>query len=80
MARANKFSDPTDQQIYEVHRYYLEVMEERLPTISPETKQNYLRILKSLSEKLALQSKPLSEIVGEMMADAAPLLFQVMQK
>ena len=80
MARAQKFSDPLDQQIHDAHRRYLEVMEEtRLATISPETKEKYLRIISALSEKLALPSKPLSEIVGEMMTEAAPFLFQTMQ-
>ena len=80
MARGQKFSDPLDQQIYDAHRRYLEVMEGiRLGTISNETKEKYLHIISALTEKLALPSKPLSEIIGEMMAEAAPLLFQTMQ-
>ena len=80
MARGHKFSDPLDQQIYDAHRRYLEVMEGiRLSTISNETKEKYLHIINALTEKLALPSKPLSEIIGEMMAEAAPLLFQTMQ-
>jgi hypothetical protein len=80
MARGRKSTDPIDQQIYEAHRRYVEVMEEiRLSTISAETKEKYLRIISGVTEKLALPSKPLSEIVGEMMAEAAPFLFQTMQ-
>jgi len=80
MARGHKFSEPIDQQIYEAHRRYLEVMEDiRLGTISIETKEKYLRIISGVTEKLALPSKPLSEIIGEMMAEAAPFLFQTMQ-
>jgi len=80
MARGQKFSDPLDQQIYDAHRRYLEVMEDiRLSTISNETKEKYLRIISTLTDKLALPSKPLSEIIGEMMAEAAPFLFQTMQ-
>jgi hypothetical protein len=81
MARARKFDDPTDQAICEIHRRYIEVMENiRLETISPETKQRYLAVISSLTEKLAMPSKPLSEIVGEMMAEAGPFLFQAMQR
>ncbi|MGH7933824.1 MAG: hypothetical protein ACREQN_11760 [Candidatus Binataceae bacterium] len=87
MARAQKspnpakFSNPKDQEIHAVHLRYIEVMEsDRLTTISDETKDHYLRVLKSLTEKLAVPGKPLSEIVGEMMAEAAPLLFQTMQR
>jgi len=80
MAREKKFTDPIDQEIHDIHRRYLEVFEgQRLETIKPETKQAYLKIITSLTEKLALPSKPLSEIVGEMMAEAAPFMFQAMQ-
>jgi hypothetical protein len=80
MARPTKFSDPLDQQIHDAHRRYLEVMEGmRLSTISKETKEKYLHVISALTEKLAIPSKPLSEIIGEMMTEAAPLLFQTMQ-
>jgi hypothetical protein len=81
MARSNKFSNPMDKEIYEVHRRYSQVMEnERLAVISDETKTHYLRVLKSLTDKLAIPGKPLSEVIGEMMSEAAPLLFQSMQR
>jgi hypothetical protein len=79
MARAPKFSDPRDREIFEANRKYIETMEARLGTISDEAKAQYLRVLMSLTEKLAVPGKPLSEIVGEMMSEAAPLLFQAMQ-
>ncbi len=80
MARGQKFSEPLDQQIHEAHQRYIEVMEDiRMSTISKETKEKYLQIITALSEKLALPSKPLSEIIGEMMTEAAPFLFQSMQ-
>ncbi len=81
MARSNKFSNPMDKEICEVHRRYIQVMEnERLAAISDETKAHYLRVLKSLTDKLAIPGKPLSEVIGEMMSEAAPLLFQSMQR
>ncbi len=81
MARSKKFTDPTDVAICEVHRRYVEVMETvRLETISAETKERYLAVVSSLTEKLAMPSKPLSEIVGEIMAEAGPFLFQAMQR
>ena len=81
MARAPKFTNPKDQEIHEIHLRYIEVMEgERLASISEETKSHYLRVLKVLTEKLAIPGKPLSEVVGEMMTEAAPLLFQAMQR
>jgi len=80
MARAVKFDNPLDKEIYEVHRRYIATMEARLETISDDTKTHYLRVLASLTEKLAVPGKPLSEIVGEIMSEAAPLLFQAMQR
>ncbi len=81
MPRTAKPADPTDREIYEIHRRFIAVMEgERLSSISDETKAHYLRVLRSLTEKLAVPGKPLSEIVGEMMSEAAPLLFQAMQR
>ena len=80
MAKQTKFSDPIDQEIYDMHRRYLQVMEEqRLSTISNDSKTFYLTILKSLTSKLEVPGKPLSEIMREMMAEAAPMIMQVMQ-
>ena len=81
MARKKKFTDPTDLAICEIHRRFVKVMEDvRIETISDETKQHYLAIMISLTDKLGVPAKPLSEIVGEMMSEAAPLLFQTMQR
>ncbi len=80
MPRTSTFSNPKDHEIVEIHRRYIEVMEGRLDSISDTSKDHYLRILGLLTEKLALPTKPLSEIVGEIMSEAAPLLFQAMQR
>ncbi|MGB3550237.1 MAG: hypothetical protein WA993_06080 [Candidatus Binatus sp.] len=81
MAHKKKFTDPTDIEITEIHVRFVEVMETvRLETISPEMKQRYLAMMKSLTEKLAMPSKPLHEILGEMLAEAGPLIFQAMQR
>lgn len=69
-----------DQEIYVTHRRYMQIMEEqRLSSISGESKTFYLTVLKSLTSKLEVPGKPLSEIMREMMAEAAPLILQVMQ-
>ncbi len=81
MAPKKKFTDPTDLEILEVHRRFVDVMENvRLETISPEMKQRYLAVMKSLTEKLGMPSKPLNEILGEIMSEAGPLIFQAMQR
>jgi hypothetical protein len=80
MPRTPRFTNPKDQEICDLHRRYIEVMETRLDAISDSSKDHYLRVLAVLTEKLAIPSKPLAEIVGEMMSEAAPLLFQAMQR
>ena len=81
MARAVKFTNPIDQEIYEMHRRYIDAMEGgRLTSLSEETRGHYLRVLKTLTEKLEIPGKPISEIVGEIMAAAAPMLFRAMQR
>ena len=62
MARENKPGNPLDQQICDIHRQYLKVFEEqRLDSISDSTKESYLAVLRSLTAKLEVPSKPLSE-------------------
>ncbi|MGO9057117.1 MAG: hypothetical protein ACLQU2_06975 [Candidatus Binataceae bacterium] len=79
MAREQKPTDPQARVIYQIHRRYIEVMEQRLTTVEEQTRIRYIAVMTSLTEKLAVPGKPLSEIVREVMAEAGPILFQVMQ-
>lgn len=80
MGRRKRSADPKDREILAAHRRYLVVMEEqRLATLSDETKDRYLTMLTSLTAKLETPGKPLSEIMREMMAELGPLIFQAMQ-
>jgi hypothetical protein len=80
MPRERKPEDPRERAIFEIHRRYIEVMEERLTMVEEDTRVSYLSVMTALTEKLAVPGKPLSEIVREMMAEAGPMLFQVMQR
>ncbi|HTW86475.1 MAG TPA: hypothetical protein VMD75_00590 [Candidatus Binataceae bacterium] len=78
---AEPASHPHDPEIFEIHRRFIQVMEgDRLLTISAETRGHYLTVMRSLTAKLSVPGKPLSEILSEMMSEAAPLIFQVMQR
>jgi hypothetical protein len=79
MARERKPTDPQAREIFEIHRRYIEVMETRLTTVEEQTRASYIRVMTVLTEKLAVPGKPLSEVVREIMAEAGPILFQVMQ-
>lgn len=69
-----------DPEVFEVHRRFIEVMEgDRLLTVSAEMRGHYLTVMRSLTAKLAVPGKPLSEIISEVMSEAAPLIFRVMQ-
>jgi hypothetical protein len=77
---AESTPQPADPEIFEVHRRFIQVMEgDRLLTISAETRGHYLTVMRSLTAKLAVPGKPLSEILSEIMSEAAPLIFRVMQ-
>jgi hypothetical protein len=81
VAHKKKFTDPVDLEIVEVQRRFVDLMENvRLESMSSEMKQHYLAVMKALTEKLAMPSKPLHEILGEMMAEAGPMIFQAMQR
>jgi hypothetical protein len=81
VASKKKFTDPVDLEIVEVQRRFVYVMENvRLETMTPQMKQHYLAVMKSITEKLEMPSKPLNEILGEMMAEAGPMIFQAMQR
>jgi hypothetical protein len=78
VAHKKKFTDPVDLEIVEVQRRFVDLMENvRLESMSSEMKQHYLAVMKALTEKLAMPSKPL---LGEMMAEAGPMIFQAMQR
>jgi hypothetical protein len=79
MSRERKPSDPQARAIFEIHRRFVTLMEERLTVVEEQTRINYVTVMKSLTDKLAVPGKPLSEIAREMMAEAGPILFQVMQ-
>jgi hypothetical protein len=79
MARERKPTDPQARAIFEVHRRYIGVMEQRMQTVEEQTRASYVAVMSALTEKLSVPGKPLSEIVREMMAEAGPILFQMMQ-
>ena len=68
-----------DRQIAASHKRFVKAMEERLGTLSPETKDAYFVILTKLVTKLETEDKPLKEIMQEMMAEAMTEVLQMIQ-
>ncbi|HLH77383.1 MAG TPA: hypothetical protein VKV28_11305 [Candidatus Binataceae bacterium] len=73
-ARARRM-DPVTQ----THRRFVAAMERRLAEIDEPARSGYLTVMVSLSAKLEVPGKPISEIVRELMAEAGPLLFSLMR-
>jgi hypothetical protein len=68
-----------DRQIATSHKRFVKAMEERMGTMSSETKEAYFVILTKLVTKLESEEKPLKEILQEMMAEAMSEVLQMIQ-
>jgi GTP-binding protein EngB required for normal cell division len=68
-----------DRQISTSHKRFVKAMEERMGTVSEETKSSYFVILTKLVDKLEAPEKPLKEILQEMMAEAMTEVLQMIQ-
>jgi beta-galactosidase beta subunit len=45
MARERKPTDPQARAIFEIHRRYIEVMEQRLSMVEEQTRTNYVAVM-----------------------------------
>ena len=68
-----------DRQIVATHRRFVKAMDGRLGSMSTASKERYFAVLSSLVAKLETAEKPMREIMHEMMAEAASLIFQELQ-
>ena len=65
-----------DGDISMVHQRFLVAMETRLPDMNIEMKERYFAVLSTLVAKLEIQEKPLRDVLREMMAESAHLVFR----
>jgi|GEM_PF-4751599 hypothetical protein len=65
--------------VAQTHRRFVAAIERRLAEIDEPARSGYLTVMASLSAKLEVPGKPLSEIVREVMAEAGPLLLSLMR-
>ena len=65
-----------ESQIRMTHERFSLAMAARLPAMTLEQKERYFAVLSSLVTRLEDAEKPLKTILQEMMAEAAPYLFQ----
>ena len=63
-------------QIRMTHERFTAAMNARLPAMTSEQMERYFAVLSSLVGRLENAEKPLKTVLQEMMAEAAPYLFQ----
>ncbi len=67
-----------DKQIAATHRRFQQAMETRLKEMRLESKERYFAVLCALVAKLEDPSKPMREVLREVMMEAAPYIAQEM--
>jgi hypothetical protein len=73
-------SEVLDGDIRAAHERFRMAMEGRLSAMRLESKERYFVVLSALVGKLETPGKALSEILQEMMAEAASLIFEEMSR
>jgi hypothetical protein len=68
-----------ERQIAATHKRFVKAMDERVATMSDETREAYFAILAKLVAKLETPEKPLKEILQEMMAEAMAEVLHMIQ-
>ena len=76
MPSVDLLSKGLDSDISATHRRFMVAMEQRLPSMSLETKERYFAVLSALVGKLESQEKDLREILSEMVAESAAIIMQ----
>jgi hypothetical protein len=65
-----------ERQLRMTHDRFVAAMNARLPGMELAQKERYFAVLSALVGKLEMPDKPLRDILQEMMAEAAALVFQ----
>jgi hypothetical protein len=68
-----------DRQIVSTHRRFVKAMDARLGSMSFDTKERYFAVLSALVGKLETSDKPMRDVMQEMLAEAASVIFQELQ-
>ncbi len=65
-----------ESQVRMTHDRFVAAMNARLPGMPLEQKERYFAVLSALVTKLETPTKPLRDVLQEMMAEAAAYVFQ----
>jgi hypothetical protein len=69
-----------DAEIHTMHERFVIAMTHRLPGLPLDSKERYFGLLSLLVGKLETDEKALREILQEMMAEAATVILQELQR
>jgi len=75
MGDERNLSQGLDADIKLTHERFAAAMEERLQEMAADTKERYFAVLAVLVEKLETPEKSLREVLRELMAESAGLIF-----
>jgi len=73
---SDELEQDLESQIRMTHDRFVRAMNARLGAMTLEQKERYFAVLSSLVGRLEDAGKPLKTVLQEMMAEAAPYLFQ----
>ena len=73
---SDELQEHLEGQIRMTHERFVQAMNARLGAMTSEQKERYFGVLSSLVGRLEDAAKPLKTVLQEMMAEAAPYLFQ----
>ncbi len=73
---SDELEQDLENQVRMTHDRFVDAMNARLPTMTFEQKERYFAVLSGLVGRLEDADKSLKTVLQEMMAEAAPYLFQ----
>lgn len=69
-------SKALDNDIVFLHDRFVEVMQQRLPSMNVESKERYFALMNVLVSKLEDEAKGMREVLQEMMSEAMTIIMQ----
>ncbi len=76
MDTAELIAQDLEKQIIATHKRFQKVMQARLPHMSLGTKERYFAVLSLLVTKLEDSSKPLRDVLQDVLIESAPYIAQ----
>ena len=76
MDTAELIAQDLEKQIIATHKRFQKVMQARLPHMSLGTKERYFAVLSILVGKLEDSSKPLRDVLQDVLIESAPYIAQ----